>query len=195
MIEKRLATFLDDLAAKTPAPGGGAVSAVTVAMAAGLVAMTARFSEKQLGAEGDEIARSADELREEAASLAQADADAYAEYIEARRRPDDDPGRDDAIETALSRAADVPLRIAEIGAVVSRYAEELGERGNENLAGDAYTAGVLAQAGTRAAANLVVVNLRDEADKRVRRARELAAAASVAAEGAIAADPGPDPKP
>ena len=157
--------------------------------------MTARFSGRQLGDAAEETAAYAETLSQEAASLAQADADAYGEYLAARRRPEDDPGRDAAIAAAESRAAEVPLRIAEIGVLVSRVAEDLAERGNPNLAGDAYTSAVLSQAGTRTAANLVLVNLADESDGRVRRARELAGASSAAAEYAIEADPGPDPKP
>jgi len=38
-----LAQFLERLAARTPAPGGGSVAAVTCAMAAGLVEMAAAF--------------------------------------------------------------------------------------------------------------------------------------------------------
>ena len=195
MLEKSLAAFLDDVAAKTSAPGGGGVSSVTVALAAALAAMTARFSEKKLGDEAVRLAARADDLRHEVAGLAQEDAEAYGAYIAARRLPENDPGRDAALADAEARAAEVPLRIAEIGVAVARLAEDLAERGNPNLAGDAYTAGVLAQAGTRAAANLVVVNLDNEADERVRRARELADAASERAERAIEADPGPDPKP
>lgn len=195
MIEKSLATFLDELAAKTSAPGGGAVSALVVALAAGLVGMAARFSEKALGEDSHAIATRADELRAEAGRLAQADAEAYSGYLEARRLAEDDPGREAAIAAAESRASEVPLRIAEVGAEVSRLAEELGERGNPNLAGDAYAAGVVAQAGTRAAANLVLVNVGEDADGRVRRARELAGKASDAAARAVAADAGPEPKP
>ncbi|MBW3593929.1 MAG: cyclodeaminase/cyclohydrolase family protein, partial [Actinobacteria bacterium] len=142
------------------------------------------------------LAAHADELRAEVAALAQADAEAYGAYVEARRLPDDQPGREQALAEAEDRAARVPLRIAEIGAEVARLAVDLAERGNPNLAGDAYTAGVLAEAGTRAAANLVVVNLGgDDSDERVRRARALAAASSASAEDAVDADPGPDPKP
>jgi formiminotetrahydrofolate cyclodeaminase len=196
LIEKSLAAFLDDVAAKTSAPGGGGVSALTVALAAALAGMTARFSEKKLAAEAGRLAAHADELRAEVSALVQADADAYGAYVEARRLPDDQPGREQALAEAEDRAARVPLRIAEIGAEVARLAVDLAERGNPNLAGDAYTAGVLAEAGTRAAANLVVVNLGgDDADERVRRARALAAASSESAEHAIDADPGPDPKP
>ena len=54
---------------------------------------------------------------------------------------------------------------------------------------------MVAQAGTRAAANLVLVNVGEDADGRVRRARELAGKASDAAARAVAADAGPEPKP
>ena len=196
MLDKSVSEFLDDVAAKTAAPGGGGVSSVTIALAAALAGMTARFSEKKLGEEADRLAVRADALRAEVGALAQADAEAYGAYVEARRLPEDRPGREEALAEAEDRAARVPLRIAEIGAEIARLAVDLAKRGNPNLAGDAYTAGVLAEAGTRAAANLVVVNLGgDEADERVRRARELASVSSEAAEHAIEADPGPDPKP
>jgi formiminotetrahydrofolate cyclodeaminase len=175
MLEKSLATFFDELAAKTSAPGGGAASAVVVAIAAGLAGMVARFSEKQLGAEAEQLARRADHLRDEAAPLAQEDAEAYASYLEAVRRPHDDPGREAALAEATDRSADVPLRIAETGAGVVALADDLGERGNRTLSGDAFAARELARAAARTAANLVVVNLgnRDD-DERVRRSRELA---------------------
>jgi methenyltetrahydrofolate cyclohydrolase len=195
-LEQRLAAFLDAVAEKTSTPGGGGVAAVTIALAAALAGMTARFSEKKLGEEAERLSARADELRTEVAALAQEDADAYGAYVEARRRPDDDPGRAEALEKAEARAAEVPLRIAELGAAVSELAEELAERGNPNLAGDAYTSAVVAQAGTRAAANLVLINLGgDDADERVRRARELAQQAGAAAAHAVEADAGPDPKP
>ena len=196
MLDKSVSEFLDDVAAKTSAPGGGGVSSITIALAAALAGMTARFSEKKLGDEADRLAARADELREEVAGLAQADAEAYGAYVEARRLPEDHPDRERTIAEAEDGAAHVPLRIAEIGAEVARLAVDLAERGNPNLAGDAYTSGVLAEAGTRAAANLVVVNLGgDDSDERVRRARGLAAASSDSAEHAVDADPGPDPKP
>ena len=196
MLERSVADFLEDVAAKTSTPGGGGVASVAIALAAALAGMTARFSEKKLGDEAGRLAARADELRTEVAALAQADAEAYAAYVEARRRPEDDPGRARALAEAEARAAAVPLRIAELGTAVSELAEELAERGNPNLAGDAYTSAVVGQAGTRAAANLVLINLDgDDGDERVRRARELARKAGAAAEHAVEADAGPEPKP
>ena len=173
MLQKSLKAFLEEVAAKTSAPGGGAVAAIAAALAAALAAMTARFSEGQLGAEARDVARRSDEISAAAARLAEADAEAYGAYLAARRRPDDDPEREPALAEAASRSAEVPLRIAELGAEVDRIAERLGERGNPNLGGDAFAARSLARAATRAAANLVLVNLGDEDDARVARAREL----------------------
>src|SRR5207302_1059081 len=61
--------FLDQLAARTPTPGGGGAAAATGAMAAGLVAMAARFSARQLPEAGD-LADQADRLRYMASQLA-----------------------------------------------------------------------------------------------------------------------------
>ena len=82
--------------------------------------------------------------------------------------------RDAAIGEALSRAADVPLAIAEAALDVASLACELAERGNPNLRGDAATAVLLAEAAVRDLANLVEINLATrEGDERVDRAREL----------------------
>ena len=175
MLEKSLTTFLDEVAEKTSAPGGGAVSAIVVAMAAALVGMAARFSEKALGEEAERLAARADALRSDAGPLAAEDAAAYGAYLEARRRPENDPGREAALAEASDRSAAVPLRIAQVGAEIVLLAALLTERGNPNLSGDAFAARSLAAAATRAAANLVVLNVGDESDERVRRARELLA--------------------
>jgi methenyltetrahydrofolate cyclohydrolase len=173
MLEKSLTTFLDAVAEKTSAPGGGAVSAIVVAMAAALAGMAARFSEKQLGEEAEGFATRADVLRAEVGPLAQADAEAYGAYLAARRLPESDPGREAALAEAGARSAEVPLRIAELGAEVGAIADELLAHGNPHLEGDAFASRNLAAAATRAAASLVVINLEDESDERVRRAREL----------------------
>ena len=71
-----LQTFLDHVASKTPTPGGGSVAAVAGAMAAGLVAMTARLSSTRL-MDAPTITAEADRLREIALRLADHDAIAY----------------------------------------------------------------------------------------------------------------------
>jgi formiminotetrahydrofolate cyclodeaminase len=150
--------FLDQLAARTPTPGGGGAAAVTGAMAAGLVAMAARFSATRLPDAG-ELADQADELRRRLAQLAEKDAQAYAAVLEALRLPRDASEREVQRQEALLGAALVPLEIAGIGARVALMAARLAETGNPNLRGDAVTGAVLAAASARSAASLVDINV------------------------------------
>jgi formiminotetrahydrofolate cyclodeaminase len=150
--------FLDQVAARTPAPGGGGAAAVTSAMAAGLVAMAARFSATRFPGAG-ELADRADELRLMAAQLADMDARAYTAVLEAGRQPGDDGQRRERTREALLGAAHVPLEIAGIGALVARLAVRVAEDGNPNLRGDAVTGALLAAASARSAACLVDINV------------------------------------
>jgi formiminotetrahydrofolate cyclodeaminase len=157
--ELPLGRFLDMVASREPAPGGGASAAVAVALAAALTGMAARFSMDRL-ADAETIADKAEELRSRVMPLAQADAAAYGRVLDAYRTPhDDEEERRRRIREALSEAADVPLSIAEVGAEVAGNAARLAEEGNPNLRGDAVTATVLAGAGVRAAATLVEINV------------------------------------
>lgn len=156
--ELPLGRFVDMVASREPAPGGGASAAVAVALAAALTAMAARFSADHL-ADAETIADSAEELRNRVMPLAQADAAAYGRVLDAYRTPRDDEKRRRRIREALSEAADVPLSIAEVGVEVAGNAARLVEEGNPNLRGDAVTAAALAKAGVRAAATLVEINV------------------------------------
>jgi formiminotetrahydrofolate cyclodeaminase len=157
--ELPLGRFVDMVASREPAPGGGASAAVAVALAAALTAMAARFSADHL-ADAETIADRAEELRNRVMPLAQADAAAYGRVLDAYRTPrDDDEKRRRRIREALSEAADVPLSIAEVGVEVAGNAARLVEEGNPNLRGDAVTAAALAKAGVRAAATLVEINV------------------------------------
>jgi formiminotetrahydrofolate cyclodeaminase len=150
--------FLDQLAARTPTPGGGGAAAVTGAMAAGLVAMAARFSATRLPGAG-ELADQADELRRRLAQLANMDAQAYAAVLDALRLPREASQWEVQRQEALLGAALVPLEIAGIGAQVAVMAARLAEAGNPNLRGDAVTGAVLAAASARSAACLVNINV------------------------------------
>jgi formiminotetrahydrofolate cyclodeaminase len=167
-----LRTFLDLVASDNPAPGGGSVAAVAVALAAGLSGMAARLSAGQLA---DELAARADALRRRVAPLAEADAESYGRVLAAYREPDSETRRERASD-ALSGAADVPLAVAEVGSEVAGIAARLVEEGNPNLEGDAIAALLLAEAGVRAATVLVEINLSSAnmEDDRLGRANELA---------------------
>jgi methenyltetrahydrofolate cyclohydrolase len=165
----------ETVAAQTSAPGGGSVAAIVTAFAASLTAMSARFATEQWEDAPGAVAQ-AEALRARVLPLADEDARAYESFLLARRMSKDfDPQvRDAAIGEALSRAADLPLAIAEAALDVASLAAELVERGNPNLHGDAATAVLLSEAAVRATANFVEINLATrEGDERIERAREL----------------------
>src|SRR5208337_1608442 len=89
MRDDTIAAFLDQLAARVPAPGGGATAALHAAQAAALLAMVARYSTgPRYDAELiNRIVTEADELREDALALAEADADAFSAVARAYQLP------------------------------------------------------------------------------------------------------------
>jgi formiminotetrahydrofolate cyclodeaminase len=173
--EQTVGELCDTVAAETSAPGGGSVAAIAGALAASLVAMAGRFSREQWEDAAGAVAQ-AEAFRTRLFSLADEDATAYENFLLARRMSEDveEEVRNAAVGDALSRAADVPLAIAETAHDVASLACELADHGNPNLRGDAATAALLAEAVVRSTANLVEINLATrEGDERIERAREL----------------------
>jgi formiminotetrahydrofolate cyclodeaminase len=191
-----LAAFLDEVAAATPAPGGGSVVAVAAALAAALCSMAARKSPGVPGGSAA-MAETADARRLRALTLASEDAAAYARVLAAKRAGTNveevelAPGLP-LLEEALSAAADVPMELAGIAAEIAGVASDLVAGGNINLVGDSLAAALLASGAAEAAAALVAINLAGEGggptgEGRAARASELAADAEAAAGRARAA--------
>lgn len=134
---------LERLGERTPAPASGSAAALTGALAAALVELSARFSEDE-----EALAR-ARELGARLVALADEDAEAYAAYM--RTRSDAD----------RNRTIDVPLAVAEAAAETAALAERLAEHGNRSVAGDALVAAELAHAAARSAVALVELNRAD----------------------------------
>jgi formiminotetrahydrofolate cyclodeaminase len=179
-LQEPVERFLDRIASAKPEATGGAVAAVAVAMAAGLVAMAARLAHEW--PQANEVVERAEALRSRAATLALADEEAYAKVIEALRLPPDSPSRDAEVATALSAAADVPLAVAEAAAEVALLADLVAREGSDRLRGDALVAAELAKAGARGAAELVAINLAGRDDPRIDRAMSFASARGLRSE-------------
>jgi methenyltetrahydrofolate cyclohydrolase len=187
-LDAPLGDLLDRFSDGHPNPGGGSAAGLTVALAAAVVTMTARVSDGHWEGAGGALAQ-AKRLRARTAPLAETDAVAYAQALAALHGPRGGytDARNSELAVALERAAEVPLAIAESAADVAELAATLAEHGNPNVRGDTAAAAVLAEAGARAAAKLVEINLTmSEDDPWVRRARQGAEAAADAARRALA---------
>jgi formiminotetrahydrofolate cyclodeaminase len=147
--------FLDQLAARTPAPGGGAAAAVTCAIAAGLVEMATSFA----SARGlERVHGRAHDLRERVAALAYADGQAYAVVLAALKMPPG-PERHAHLDAAVAGAIACPMQVLEIASEVATLAADIAETGNRNLEGDALTGALLAEAAARSAATIAQLNV------------------------------------
>jgi len=184
--QRPLAELLDEVAAQTAAPGGGAAAAWAGALAGSLVEMAAVFAigHPELANREERfrmIGQRARTLREMALELADEDAKAFAPVLTARRLPRDDPGRAQAIRDASFAAARPPMTVARICAELAELGAELAGSGNQNLVGDALAGTLLAEAACAAAARLVTINLeRENSDPRVAESVALADRASAA---------------
>jgi methenyltetrahydrofolate cyclohydrolase len=187
ILSTSLSDVLGHIASEVPAPAGGSAAAIAVALGAGLTAMCARNSREQWPEAQGAVAQ-AEFLRSRIEPLAQADAEVYENALVAFRLPEqlEPEVRNATLGVALERAAAIPLAIAEVGADVADLAATVAECGNAEMRGDAVAGAVLAEAGTRAAAHLVRINLGAGPDDfRVARAGEVADAASRSAKRAL----------
>jgi methenyltetrahydrofolate cyclohydrolase len=150
-----LGGFLDQLAARTPAPGGGSVASIVCAMGAGLVEMASAFDSSGML---DQVGARAHELRGKAVALAEADGRAYAGVLQALRMPAG-PERTQRLDEAVGGAIECPMELLEIAAEVATLAADVAARGNRNLEGDAITGALLAEAAARSAATLAQLNV------------------------------------
>jgi formiminotetrahydrofolate cyclodeaminase len=173
-LDAGLKEFLDAVPARTPAPGGGAVTAVVTSLAAGLTAMAARFAPDEWEHRAEVVGR-AEELRARVEPLADADAEAYGAFMAERS------------EENVERIVAIPFELAEVAAEIAELAALVAASGNPTVSGDASAGADLAAAAASVAARLVAINA-DSGDERVAQARQLAAKAARAAQHTSARD-------
>jgi formiminotetrahydrofolate cyclodeaminase len=122
-----------------PLPAGPAIVR-TLELAAGLALLTARVAGR------DDLVARAEGLAAELAPLAEADADAYRDYLATHSDAD------------RARTIELPLRMAELAADAAELAAESAQSTERAASGDAKAGVLLAEAAARAAALLVQVN-------------------------------------
>ena len=193
MRDDTIAAFLDRLAARVPAPGGGATAALHAAQAAALLAMVARYSDgPRYDAElMNRIVTEADALREDALALAEADTKAFGAVAEAYRLPrgteQETSARSAAISSALADAAHPPADVVRTALLLVGLAEDLWPAGNRAVIADVAAAAEAARAAVVTARLNIEVNLKGITDPVLAEEfRTAAAVADVVAEGADA---------
>ena len=141
-------TYLGRLAARHPTPAGAAVAALSLAQAAALLAMVARF---RADSPAHGVLERAEELRETALGLAEADAGlveaAAAAYALPRSTEAERGRRAAAIADALLAAARPPAQLIPVGAELVGLCERMAEVATGALLADVAAAAEAAAAG------------------------------------------------
>jgi methenyltetrahydrofolate cyclohydrolase len=173
--DEKIGDFLDQLAERVPAPGGGAAAALLAAQGAALLGMVARYTTGEKYAEHQvtvaRIISEVDELRNIALRLADADADAFLAVADAYRLPrstdQEQADRAGAITQALANAAWPPAQVISLAGMVVDLAEALVVIGNPNVVSDVAAAAECARAAASTARVNVEINLAAISDERV----------------------------
>jgi formiminotetrahydrofolate cyclodeaminase len=150
--DNSLQKYLDDLAAKLPAPGGGSAAALTAALGASLLGMVVNFTlgkPKYVKYEQElkKILSKSEELRQEFLNLVDLDVVAY---------------QSKNIRDALG----VPFMVARLCFEGIKLCAPLIRKGNVNLTSDVAVAAILLEAAFAAAYFNVEINLKYLKDKK-----------------------------
>jgi formiminotetrahydrofolate cyclodeaminase len=155
-----LATYLEQVAAGTPTPGGGSVAAVVGALAAALGEMVANLTLGRTEYAGAEASLGPGwvrltALRTALLQAAAADEAAYQSYRDAASLPrgseSEKTDRTVAMQRALITATDVPLGVARSLHEVANILQSMARDGNPHLRSDAALGALLAEAALRGA--------------------------------------------
>ncbi|MDP2927300.1 MAG: cyclodeaminase/cyclohydrolase family protein [Candidatus Omnitrophota bacterium] len=145
-----LAKYLNDLAARLPAPGGGSAAALNAAMAVSLVSMVVNFTlgkpkyavfAKELKA----ILVKSEKLRKHFLDLVDLDVSAYQ-------------------SKSIRKALAMPLRLAKLCCQAAKLCPPLIKKGNVNLISDVAVSAVFLESAFVAACFNVEINLKSLAD-------------------------------
>jgi formiminotetrahydrofolate cyclodeaminase len=163
----RLDAYLERLASDSPVPGGGSAATLVAAIGAALTAMVGRIAGRRpkppdAAATLAEIVTRSEELRAELKTAQEHDEKAFQRVVSAQALPKATPAeaqaRREALEFALERAAEAPLRASALCLRVLELAAQLLELETNALVSDIGCAAEFAYAAVAACAYNVRVN-------------------------------------
>jgi len=160
-----VARFVDEVSSDRPVPGGGSAAALAGSLGAALAAMVANLTVGRAGHDDElsEMSEQAQATKQALAGIVDQDARAFNQVMEAMRLPRTTEVerriRDQMLQAAYRRAAEVPLEAARLSMTALELARIAALKGRGDAASDAGTAALLARAAVEGAALNVVINL------------------------------------
>ena len=176
LVDMGVTEFVDELASDSPAPGGGSVSALASAMAAGLTNMVGVLTYGKKGyednwSEVEELSNKAQALKNTFMFLVDEDTRSFNEVMAALRLPkateEQQTARLEALQEATIYSAEIPLKVMRHSLEIMQLAARMAEIGNQNSLSDAGVAELQAQAGLEGAALNVLINIPGIDDEKI----------------------------
>lgn len=159
-INESLKKYIDDLATRQPAPGGGSAAALAGALGAALLEMVCNFTagnKKYKDVEGDinRFLTSLKQIREEFMVLIDEDIKVYSNICAAFKTKDEK-----IIDNALKEGYYISLKICRLSKLCVETAVVLSEKGNINLISDVGCAAELVKSSFNSGAFNCGINLK-----------------------------------
>ena len=163
-----LASFLDELASSSPAPGGGSVAALAGAIGSALTSMVCNLTigkkkYQDVELEMKNVHLKSEGLRRIFSKLVEQDTEAFNKVMEAYGLPKDSEDqkalRSAAIQEATKEAALVPLEVMKHVVDAMTLTKIVAEKGNANSVSDAGVSALMFHAACESAALNVQINL------------------------------------
>jgi glutamate formiminotransferase/formiminotetrahydrofolate cyclodeaminase len=160
-----ISRFVDEVSSETAVPGGGSAAALAGSLGAALAAMVANLTVGRLGLDEElsEMSVRAQATKQALVEIVDEDARAFNTVMAAMRMPRtteaERGARDQSLQMAYRRAAEVPLETARLSLAALELARVAARRGRRDAASDAGTAALLAGAAVEGAVLNVLINL------------------------------------
>lgn len=163
LAELKCSEYIERLASKASTPGGGSASALAGAIGAALGNMVGSLTvgkKKYANVEEDikRLMEGTEKLGKAFLACVDEDAEAFEPLSRAYALPKDDPKREECMEKALHRAAEVPLKIMELSCQGIELMKDFGEKGSILAISDAATGVMLCRAALFGGAINVIAN-------------------------------------
>jgi formiminotetrahydrofolate cyclodeaminase len=167
-INQSLKKYLDDLASRTPTPGGGSAASATSALACALLSMVANFTVgnpkyKETEETVKEYLEESEKLRLRFMELIDLDVSSYEKVYQAQKMPKEMPEektrRKEKIQEVTREAVAVPLEICQLSAQGLKLCQNMLDKTNINLISDLAVAASLLKAGFKSGLINVEINL------------------------------------
>ena len=163
-----LKEFCDELSTDSPAPGGGSVAALSVAISGALTSMVANLTINKKGyekfdADAKQLAEQGQKIKEDSLYEIDNDTQAFYEMMDALHLPkkskEDKEIRNTAVQDATKKAILVPFNTLVIAQKAIYVADKISKIGNKNAISDAGVAAITANAAAKSAFLNIKINM------------------------------------